>query len=187
MATGEAARWSAPKRLNATTGWPSTTYSARPLFQSPSAHTTPAHPPDPSAAGTSRCAVSSKPPASGGIRSSAAPPPARAAGWGGGGELRGPPPPPAQRRHQVLGDAAAARPEDAPVARRVGGRLHRDRSTDEAVVERQHLVAAGLVPPQRLELAHDLRMLVGHVDCLGEVGGQVEQRPPVRGEVMAAG
>ena len=43
------------------------------------------------------------------------------------------------------------------------------------------------MPPQGLELGHQLRVLVGDVDGLGEVGRQVEQRPSVGSEVVAAG
>ena len=93
--------------------------------------------------------------------------------------------PAAERRDGVFRDRAAPDAVDGPEARRRRRRHHRDCTPDEAVVERQHLVAPRLGPPELDQGLHEFGMVGGEVVRLGEVVLEVEQCPVVLVEVVA--
>ena len=64
-----------------------------------------------------------------------------------------------QRRRGLFGDRAPTGPERPSVPLWVRRRLDHDGPAQERVVEREHLVAAGLGPPQGLELLQHFGVL----------------------------
>jgi hypothetical protein len=72
------------------------------------------------------------------------------------------------------------------VRRKPNGTHHRARRGGSRPRRRSTLVAPRLGPPQVDQRAQPLGLGGGEVARLGEVGAQIEQRPAVGGEVVAA-
>ncbi len=82
--------------------------------------------------------------------------------------------------HLVAGSEAEPRLPRAPRGQHVG------KAMVAPVVDREHVVALGLRVPIRDEVAQALRMVRREVVHLGGVAADVEERPRVGGEVVAA-